>query len=80
MLHLDVDTALEIYKALISEVFACGFSAIRYLLKKAGYSRRPLKRAISRILQEYAKERDGKKVTHMEDPLHNRGCRVHRYA
>jgi hypothetical protein len=71
VLHLDIDTAIEIYVDLVSEVFADGFSTLRYLRKDAGYSRRPLERVIARILEVY-----GRGHTYMEDTARYRDCRV----
>jgi predicted acylesterase/phospholipase RssA len=71
VLHLDIDTALQLYYRLVGQVFAKDFSVLRYLLKDAGYSRRPLERAITEILQNHGHGR-----TLMIDASHDRGCRV----
>jgi hypothetical protein len=71
ILHLDIDTAIEVYQNLVGQVFASGFSVLRYLCKDAGYRRKPLKRAIAKILKEHG---NGRML--MYDPEYDRGCRV----
>jgi patatin-like phospholipase/acyl hydrolase len=75
VLHLDIDTALMLYQKLSKKVFHKGYSRVRYLVKDAGYDRKPLERAIMKILKERGKGR-----TFMEDPERDRGCYVSRYT
>jgi hypothetical protein len=75
ILHVDIDTALKIYQVLIRKIFSRGFSLIRYWLTDAGFCRKPLKRAITKIVKEHG---EGRMLMH--DPKYDRGCRVSHYS
>jgi hypothetical protein len=75
VLHLDIETVIEIYALLAGKVFAKGFSIFRFCRKDAGYSRKPLEAAIDEILKQHGGDR-----ALMMDPDRDKGCRVSHYS
>jgi patatin-like phospholipase/acyl hydrolase len=75
VLHLDIDTAIDLYSDLAGKVFAGGFSKLRYCRKDAGYSSKPLEAAIKKLLAEHGGGR-----TLMVDKDKDKGCRVSHYT
>jgi patatin-like phospholipase/acyl hydrolase len=75
ILHLDIDTAIELYGDLAGNVFARGFSIRRYFRKDAGYSSKPLALATDKVLEEHGWGR-----TLMVDRDEDKGCRVSHYT
>jgi hypothetical protein len=71
ILHVDVDTAIRLYREMSEGIFGQGFSIFGALGIGAGYNREPLKDAVARILRDHSKGR-----TRMVDPGRDRGCRV----
>jgi patatin-like phospholipase/acyl hydrolase len=71
VLHLDIDTAIEIYKRMAIEVFFKSFSVLRLLKEGVVYSSEPLAAAIDEILQKHGRGR-----TLMVDRDKDKGCRV----
>jgi predicted acylesterase/phospholipase RssA len=75
VLHVDIDTAIRLYRELSEVIFRNGFSRVRALVFGAGYDRQPLEDAIAKILRDYSRGR-----TRMVDPGRDRGCRVSHHS